>query len=105
MSNPRCHSRPFPRPELGSPVARLALAVLLTLAGHGALQAHVVPPEQLHPVAASFRRVEFFLNLNPIPWQAVNRDLAVISAVGTRAYYRGLGFADGSLYQHRPLRP
>ncbi len=28
---------------------------------------------------------------------------AVISAVGTREYYRRLGFADGDLYQHRPL--
>lgn len=31
------------------------------------------------------------------------RDLAVISSVGTREYYRRLGFADGELYQHRPL--
>jgi elongator complex protein 3 len=31
--------------------------------------------------------------------------LAVISAVGTRRYYHGLGFADGALYQHRPLAP
>ena len=31
------------------------------------------------------------------------RDLAVISAVGTRAYYRRQGFADGPLYQHLPL--
>lgn len=31
------------------------------------------------------------------------RDLAVISAVGTRAYYRKLGFSDGVLYQHRRL--
>lgn len=30
-------------------------------------------------------------------------DLAVISAVGTRDYYRALGFADGPLYQHRAL--
>lgn len=30
-------------------------------------------------------------------------DLAVISSVGTRDYYRGLGFVDGELYQHRPL--
>ncbi|MEM9553921.1 MAG: tRNA uridine(34) 5-carboxymethylaminomethyl modification radical SAM/GNAT enzyme Elp3 [Acidobacteriota bacterium] len=30
-------------------------------------------------------------------------DLAVISAVGTRAYYRRLGFVDGSLYQHLAL--
>jgi elongator complex protein 3 len=29
------------------------------------------------------------------------RSLAVISAVGTRPYYRRLGFADGDLYQHR----
>ncbi|MDO4536590.1 MAG: tRNA uridine(34) 5-carboxymethylaminomethyl modification radical SAM/GNAT enzyme Elp3 [Coriobacteriales bacterium] len=27
----------------------------------------------------------------------------VISSVGTRAYYRSLGFADGELYQRRPL--
>lgn len=31
------------------------------------------------------------------------RMLAVISAVGTRGYYRGRGFVDGTLYQHRPL--
>lgn len=30
-------------------------------------------------------------------------DLAVISAVGTRPWYRRLGFEDGALYQHRPL--
>ena len=30
-------------------------------------------------------------------------DLAVISAVGTRAYYRKLGFRDAPLYQHRAL--
>jgi elongator complex protein 3 len=29
--------------------------------------------------------------------------LAVISAVGTRAYYRERGFSDGALYQHRAL--
>ncbi len=32
------------------------------------------------------------------------RSLAVISAVGTRPYYRRLGFADGELYQHRVVR-
>ena len=30
-------------------------------------------------------------------------DLAVISAIGTRAYYRKLGFRDAPLYQHRAL--
>ena len=29
----------------------------------------------------------------------------VISAVGTRAYYRGLGFEDAGLYQRRRLQP
>ena len=31
-------------------------------------------------------------------------DLAVISAIGTRAYYRNNGFTDGELYQHRALQ-
>lgn len=31
-------------------------------------------------------------------------DLAVISAIGTRDYYRGLGFEDGGLYQYRKLQ-
>ena len=31
-------------------------------------------------------------------------DLAVISAVGTRPWYRRLGFEDGELYQHRRLQ-
>ena len=35
--------------------------------------------------------------------QAGHARLAVISAVGTRAYYRGLGFGDGALYQHRQV--
>ena len=35
--------------------------------------------------------------------EAGRRALAVISAVGTRAYYRGLGFEDGPLYQHARL--
>ena len=29
--------------------------------------------------------------------------LSVISAIGTRDYYRKQGFADGTLYQHRRL--
>jgi elongator complex protein 3 len=31
------------------------------------------------------------------------RSLSVISAIGTRGYYRRRGFTDGELYQHRPL--
>jgi elongator complex protein 3 len=33
------------------------------------------------------------------------RDLAVVSAVGTRGYYRQRGFSDGALYQHLALQP
>lgn len=33
------------------------------------------------------------------------RNLAVISSVGTRQYYRGLGFTDNELYQHRLVQP
>ena len=35
--------------------------------------------------------------------EAGYKDLAVISAIGTREYYRRLGFADGPLYMHRRL--
>ncbi len=37
--------------------------------------------------------------------QAGYARLAVISAVGTRGYYRRRGFTDGTLYQHRALTP
>jgi elongator complex protein 3 len=35
--------------------------------------------------------------------EAGHRELAVISAVGTRDYYRALGFRDRGLYQYRSL--
>ncbi len=35
--------------------------------------------------------------------QAGYSDMAVISAIGTRGYYRKVGFQDGVLYQHRSL--
>jgi len=35
--------------------------------------------------------------------EAGYHSLAVISAVGTRIWYRRLGFSDGALYQHLPL--
>jgi elongator complex protein 3 len=36
-------------------------------------------------------------------WDAGYRGISVISSVGTRAWYRRLGFQDGELYQHRDL--
>jgi elongator complex protein 3 len=35
--------------------------------------------------------------------QAGYGELAVISAIGTRGYYRKVGFHDGVLYQHQSL--
>lgn len=52
---------------------------------------HLGLGRQLVEAAAERARVEGF------------SDLAVISSVGTRDYYRGLGFGDGDLYQHRRL--
>lgn len=41
-------------------------------------QGHIVPPEDLHPTAESFRRIEFFLNLNPVPWNLVAEDVDLL---------------------------
>lgn len=62
----------------------LTLTALLVLEVLSApVAAHVVPPEQLHPVAASYRRLEFTLNLNPVRWDLVADDLeAMTSSLG-----------------------
>ena len=41
-------------------------------------QGHIVPPEYLHPTVESFRRIEFFLNLNPVPWNLVAEDVDLL---------------------------
>jgi len=40
----------------------------------GWIHAHIIPPENLHPVAESYRRMNFILNLNPVPWEDVRND-------------------------------
>jgi cytochrome c peroxidase len=40
----------------------------------GAARAHIVPPEKLHSVAESYRRMTFVLNLNPVAWDVAARD-------------------------------
>jgi len=60
----------------GRPCHRLfghALVLLLVLAAPLA-RAHVVPPEQFHPVVESYRRIMFLLNLNPVLWDEVKTD-------------------------------
>ena len=75
---------------------RILGAVLLTLGllAAGGLDrgagAHIVPPERLHPVAESYRRLAFTLNLNPIPWQMVRDDLAVLQTTGLTADARSV---------------
>ncbi len=64
--------------------ALLALLALLGLAALAALSAppagaHIVPPEKLHPVAESYRRLGFLLRLNPVPWAEAERDAARIA--------------------------
>ena len=36
--------------------------------------AHIVPPEDYHPLAESYRRIAFMVNLNPVPWDTVQQD-------------------------------
>ena len=70
-------TRPTAVPARGLP-ARLrhwcgGTALLLALASPPA-RAHVVPPEQFHPVVESYRRLTFLLNLNPVLWDEVKTD-------------------------------
>ncbi len=55
----------------------LATAVALSLAGSGL--GHVIPPENLHPVAEAYRRATFVLNLNPVIWEQVETDVMAIA--------------------------
>lgn len=54
------------------------LALLLLLAAQPA-RAHIVAPEQFHPVVESYRRVMFLANLNPVLWDEVQADTSRIA--------------------------
>ncbi len=56
--------------------------------------AHIVPAEKLHPVVASYRRMTFLLNLNPVPWSDVRKDSNAIAQ-----YLARLSAADAKGYQ------
>lgn len=67
---------PIPRP------ARLTALLLAAVAGvlaSSRAEAHIVPPERLHPVTESYRRMGFLLSLNPVLWDEVKSDAAVIA--------------------------
>ena len=59
--------------------------VLLYWAVDRSVQAHIVPPEKLHPVVESYRRMTFLLNLNPVLWKNVREDFQTITR-----YYKTL---------------
>lgn len=42
--------------------------------------AHIVPPEEFHPMAESYRRMTFMVNLNPVLWDEVKKDTGIIAA-------------------------
>lgn len=44
------------------------------------VMAHIVPRETYHPVAESYRRICFVLNLNPVPWDIVKSDIETLAA-------------------------
>lgn len=58
---------------LTSLVSKLLCAASIFLLAAQA-RAHVVPPEQFHPVVESYRRGMFLLNLNPVQWAEVKTD-------------------------------
>ena len=53
------------------------LTALLSVVGPAI--AHIIPPEKLHPVAESYRRAGFLLNLNPVLWNQVATDVSAIA--------------------------
>ena len=53
--------------------------------GHGVAWGHIIPPEKLHPVAESYRRTTFILNLNPVVWEQVSPEVDAIAN-----YWRGI---------------
>lgn len=55
--------------------ARLVTCIVVTVS----VQAHIIPPENFHPAVESYRRMNFLLNLNPIPWHDVLKDTTVIT--------------------------
>ncbi len=71
-----------PRPEHFRWLRRLAASLCAALALGSipqAARAHIVPPEDLHPVVESYRRLGFVLNLNPVRWEVVEQDAATLA--------------------------
>ncbi|MCZ6507640.1 MAG: cytochrome C, partial [Acidobacteria bacterium] len=57
-----------------------AVALCLAIFCDHPATAHIVPPEELHPITESYRRLGFFLQLRPLPSSEVARDVERIAA-------------------------
>lgn len=57
----------------------MASALLLLVMTVPLTPAHVVPPEKLHPVAESYRRASFILNVIPVAWDQVDADVVALA--------------------------
>ncbi len=62
--------------------------------------AHVIPPEQLHPAADAYRKTTFILNLNPVAWDhvfaltdVIARELSKVDQARGAAYAREIAAA------------
>ncbi len=84
--------------------AGLAAWILVATLTAGPLAAHIVPPEQLHPVVASYRRMNFLLQLNPVLWPAVEQEMQVLAGgLGAVAATAAAGYKTAALAQLEPL--
>lgn len=73
--------------------AALAWLAVALLGPAPRVAAHIVPAEKLHPVVASYRRMTFLLNLNPVLWDEVRRDSEIIAQ-----HVKRMAAADGAAY-------
>lgn len=55
----------------------LWVVAILLLAAQA--RAHIIPPEKLHPVAESYRRVSFLLNMIPVAWDQVEPEIVALA--------------------------
>ena len=58
---------------------RCAALIAVLVLGSGLVLGHIVPPEELDPLAESYRRLCFLLRLNPVRWGDVARDADVVA--------------------------
>lgn len=59
-------------------VGQVYISIVLLLCSLQA-EAHIVPAEEFHPMAESYRRIAFMVNLNPVLWDQVEQDSHVIA--------------------------